>query len=85
MWEGVEEFLDHIVKNGYFKQHRNAQNKYWMYETNDEALRNSFYRNPEVEARIGDFEARVLSDRISSFIAAKELLHLYFHSEGTKD
>lgn len=56
-----------------------------MYESIDEALRNSFYRNPEVEARIGDFEARVLSDRISSFIAAKELLHLYFHSEGTKD
>ncbi|WP_300727856.1 methylmalonyl Co-A mutase-associated GTPase MeaB [uncultured Rikenella sp.] len=84
VWEGVEEFLDHIVKNGYFKQHRNAQNKYWMYESIDEALRNSFYRNPEVEARIGDFEARVLSDRISSFIAAKELLHLYFHSEDTK-
>lgn len=85
VWEGVEEFLDHIIKNGYFKQHRNAQNKYWMYESIDEALRNSFYRNPEVEARIGDFEARVLSDRISSFIAAKELLHLYFHSEDTKD
>ena len=78
VWKGAEEFIDHIVKNGYFKHHRNAQNKYWMYESIDEALRNSFYRNPEVEACIGDFEERVLNDRISSFIAARELLNLYF-------
>ena len=80
VWEGVEEFLDHIVKNGYFKQHRNAQNKYWMYESIDEVLRNSFYRNPQVEAQIGDYEQRVLDDKISSFIAAKELLKLYFNN-----
>ena len=31
-----------------------------------------------VEARIGEYEQRVLDDKISSFIAAKELLELYF-------
>ncbi|MDE6046566.1 MAG: methylmalonyl Co-A mutase-associated GTPase MeaB, partial [Alistipes sp.] len=81
VWKGVEEFLDHIEKNGYFKHHRNRQNKYWMYESIDEVLRNSFYHDAEVEARIGDYEERVLSDRISSFIAAKELLELYFKRE----
>ena len=78
VWKGVEEFLDHIHANGYFQHNRNRQNKYWMYETINEALRGSFYRDPAVEARIGEYEKRVLEDRISSFVAAKELLELYF-------
>ena len=78
VWKGVEEFLDHIHANGSFQHNRNRQNKYWMYETINEALRGSFYRDPAVEARIGEYEKRVLEDRISSFVAAKELLELYF-------
>lgn len=78
VWKGVEEFLDHIHANGYFQHNRNRQNKYWMYETINEALRGSFYRDPAVEARIRKYEKRVLEDRISSFVAAKELLELYF-------
>ena len=78
VWKGVAEFLDHIHANGYFQHNRNRQNKYWMYETINEALRGSFYRDPAVEARIGEYEKRVLEDRISSFVAAKELLELYF-------
>ncbi len=81
VWQGVEAFLEHTRQNGYFKHNRNRQNKYWMYESIHEALRNSFYHAPEVEARIGDYEQRVLDDRMSSFIAAKELLELYFNKE----
>ena len=33
-----------------------------MYETIDEALREHFYRNEEVAARIGEFEKMVLAD-----------------------
>ena len=39
VWKGVEEYLDHIQKNGYFQHNRNRQNKYWMYESINEALR----------------------------------------------
>ena len=45
VWKGVEEYLDHIQKNGYFQHNRNRQNKYWMYESINEALRGSFYRD----------------------------------------
>ncbi len=78
VWKGVEEYLDHIRANGYFARNRNRQNKHWMYETINEALREHFYRNPAVEERIGDYEQRVLDDRMSSFVAAKELLDRYF-------
>jgi len=78
VWKGVEQYIDHIEQNGYMRHNRNRQNKYWMYETIHEALRSSFYRNPQIESRIGELEQAVLDDRISSFIAAKELLELYF-------
>ena len=78
VWKGVEEYLDHIQANGYYDANRNRQNKYWMYESINEALKSSFYQNPEIEARIADVEARVLDAKLSSFIAAKELLDIYF-------
>ncbi len=78
VWKGVEEYLDHIEANGYFQSNRNQQNKYWMYETINETLKNDFYRNPEIELRIADVERRVLDAKLSSFIAAKELLDIYF-------
>ncbi len=78
VWKGVEEYLDHTQRNGYFQHNRNRQNKYWMYESINEALRNSFYLNPEIAAAIPEYEKRVLGDRLSSFVAAKELLDLYF-------
>ena len=78
VWKGVEQYIDHIEQNGYFRHNRNRQNKYWMYETINDTLRNSFYHDPAIEERIVELEAQVLGDKISSFIAAKELLDLYF-------
>ena len=48
-----------------------------MYETINEKLKNDFYRNPAIESRIADIEQRVLDARLSSFVAAKELLDIY--------
>ena len=84
VWKGIEEFLDHTQTNGYFTDNRNRQNKYWMYESINETLRNSFYHNPEIEALIGDYEQRVLNAKMSSFIAAKELLDKYFEIRNSK-
>lgn len=78
VWQGVEQYLQHIELNGYFMANRNRQNKYWMYETINETLKSSFYNNPEIEAKIVDVEQRVLDAKLSSFIAAKELLDMYF-------
>ena len=78
VWKGVEEYLDHIQTNGYYEANRNRQNKYWMYESINEALKSSFYQNPSIAERIADVEQRVLDAKLSSFIAAKELLDIYF-------
>jgi len=83
IWKEVGDFIACTRRNGFFTSNRRRQNKYWMYESINEALRGSFYRDPAVEACIGAYEKRVLEDKISSFIAAKELLEIYFKDART--
>jgi len=81
VWNTVEDFIRHTRENGFFQANRNRQSKYWMYESINESLKAGFYNNPTIAARLADYEDAVLSDRISSFIAAKELLELYTKKE----
>ena len=80
IWANIQEYISHVKSNGYFVANRHRQSKYWMYETIGKALQDSFYRNQEIEKLLPEYEKRVLEDRISSFIAAKELLGKYFDS-----
>ncbi len=78
VWKGVETFIETTKANGYFIANRHRQLKYWMYETINDTLKSDFYLNEKIEKIIGDYEQRVLETRISSFVAAKELLNKYF-------
>ena len=78
VWKGVEEYLDHIQANGYYTANRNRQNKYWMYESINESLRNSFFQNEQIETMLRKEELAVLNGEKTSFIAAKQLLDAYF-------
>lgn len=83
VWEMVKEYCDFTKENGYFHYNRNRQAKYWMYESINEALKNSFYRDPDIEATLPKIEEEVLSDKISSFVASGRLLDLYFGKHNT--
>ena len=48
-----------------------------MYESINEALRNNFYENPEIEKALVQYEERVLDGSMESFIAAGQLLDIY--------
>ena len=78
IWGGVEDFLKFTKQNGYFAEHRNKQLRYWMYETINDALKDSFYQDDAVEAQLHGIEQAVLGRRKTSFVAAKELLDIYF-------
>lgn len=80
VWEMIDRYFAFVKANGYFDRKRRRQARYWMYETIDESLRNHFYRNPEVETLLADCEHRVLDNRLSSFIAARDVLDFYFNS-----
>lgn len=78
IWDMVYQYIDFVKENGYFEFRRNEQSKYWMYESINEQLRDSFYQNPKIEAMLQPQEQKVLEGSLTSFIAAKELLDTYF-------
>lgn len=78
VWDMVYKYIDFVKDNGYFEYRRNEQSKYWMYETINEQLRDSFYHNPQIQAMLTEKEGQVLQGNLTSFVAAKKLLDTYF-------
>ena len=78
IWDMIYDYVAFVKDNGYFDSRRNEQSKYWMYESINERLRDSFYHNPVIEAMLGDKEQQVLQGKLTSFVAAKSLLDTYF-------
>lgn len=77
IWSQILEYIEFTNKNGFFVNRRRNQAKYWMYETINEALRTDFYNSKTVHEKIHDIEQKVLTDKLSSFAAAKQLLEIY--------
>ncbi len=77
VWDMIYEYFDFVQTNGYFSHRRNEQAKYWMYESINEHLRNSFYNNPVIEQKLIEAERSVLAGEKTSFVAANELLKIY--------
>ena len=75
----VFRYIDFVKANGYFERRRNEQSKYWMYETINEHLRNSFYNNPDIASMLLEKEREVLEGRTTSFTAARKLLDTYLN------
>lgn len=84
VWDTVNEYITLTKENDYFKNRRHNQARYWMYETINETLRNNFYHNPQIRSRLSAYEQLVRTDGMSSFVAAQELLEIYFKSFGDK-
>jgi LAO/AO transport system kinase len=77
IWDMVYEYIHFVKANGYFDYRRREQNKYWMYETINESLRNDFYNNPDISSRLSTAESDVLAGGGSSFVAPRNLLQRY--------
>lgn len=80
VWEMIDAYFETVRKSGYFEEKRRQQEKYWMYETINEHLKNHFYNNPEIERLLKIKQEMVLGSKQSSFIAASDVLKFYFDS-----
>ena len=83
IWDMIYQYIDFVKNNGYFNYRRNEQAKYWMYESINEHLRNSFYNNEKIQENIQHAEQSVLNGEKTSFAAAGDLLDMYF--KGMKE
>ncbi len=78
IWDMIDEYISFTKENQYFQHKRNEQAKYWMYESINEQLKSNFYQNPDIQSILETKEQEILEGKISSFIAAKQMLDLYF-------
>ena len=77
IWEAIENYLNATKSNGFFFENRSEQDKYRMYDTINESLRKRFYNNEVVKEELAKYLESIKSNKISSYIAAKELLEIY--------
>ncbi len=78
VWEMISEYSNFTKNNSYFKNNRRTQSKYWMYETINNQLMDNFYGNKEIQNILPQYEKDILADRLSSFIAAKNIMDKYW-------
>ncbi len=77
VWEMVLRYIGFVRDNGFFEIRRTDQAKYWMYETINDHLKSGFYNNDKIQILLEEAERRVLTDEVSSFVAARQLLDAY--------
>ena len=53
-----------------------------MLETIEENLKNNFYQNKQVKSALPSLETKVSDEKLSPFVAARELLEKYFDAIG---
>lgn len=78
IWDSIKSYRNFTTGNGYFTRKRSEQSLYWMYETIEHNLKESFFHDPDVRNLLSQYKQKVLNGNTSSFAAAKALLEKYF-------
>jgi LAO/AO transport system kinase len=90
--EGINEVLDIIseyqqltLQNGYFAHRRMEQARETMIATVDDSLKQEFYENAAVKTLLPDLENELENSRISSYVAARQLMDAWLQDIQKKD
>jgi LAO/AO transport system kinase len=81
VWYMINDYCLMAQANDYFSGRRREQAKFWMYQTINNALLDNFYNQPNIDELLKVNEQLVLNDKISSFVAANNLLDTYLKGE----
>lgn len=81
VWQMIQDYAMASRVNNYFNFRRSEQSKYWMYQTINNALLDHFYHHKNIHHELEKSEKQVLENKVSSFIAAKNILDRYFEKE----
>lgn len=85
IWNLIADYRKQTFENRFWQYKRNEQAKHWMYETINEQLKNHFYQDKHRAQHIEQLEQQVLDGKISSFVAASEVLNAYFRETGMEN
>ncbi|WP_298313653.1 methylmalonyl Co-A mutase-associated GTPase MeaB [uncultured Aquimarina sp.] len=76
IWELILRYLEVSSNNGYFEKNRIQQNKFWLLQTIEEQLKNSFYNHPTIKKALSNQIEAIQQHKITPFAAARYLLSL---------
>jgi LAO/AO transport system kinase len=77
LWATVLEYAALTKANGWFERARQLQQRRWMHEMIEQALRQQFDAHPAVRSRMEALECQVAEGQTTSFRAARMLLDAY--------
>jgi len=78
IWDSILEYEIFARKNGHFEKKRLDQSRYWMYETINQNLKDSFYHDRRIQKMLQKQEDRVMMGETTPFTPAKVLMEKYF-------
>ncbi|MCF8228345.1 MAG: methylmalonyl Co-A mutase-associated GTPase MeaB [Bacteroidales bacterium] len=78
VWSMIEKYITLTKANGYFSRNRKEQAINIMFDSINQRLKYHFYSDPEIRKKIETLQNDILQDKISSYMAAQELLNTYF-------
>jgi LAO/AO transport system kinase len=78
VWDTISEYRVMSSGNGWFVKKRSEQARFWMYETINMSLENSFYKDRRIQKLLGAYEKKVIKGEMAPTAPAKPLLEKYF-------
>ena len=77
VWKIIQDYMKLTEDNGYFKKRRNNQNKFWLFETINQQLKDSFYNDRAIKKELELLLKKVNDSKITPFEAAKLLFVVF--------
>lgn len=78
IWENLVKYYNLTLKNGYFYKNRNNQEKHLMQDYINREICSKFYNNMTIKKLLPKYEKDIITDKITPFIAAHQLLDEYY-------
>ena len=72
----INEFKAKVDENGFFQHNRLEQNKFWLFQTINDYLKNRFYEDPKIKTALKEQLDLIENNKTTAFAAAKHLLSL---------
>lgn len=77
IWDMILQYIETHTQNGFFEDNRKEQNKFWLIQSIEEQLGQSFYNNPIIKKELAKQLESVQNNKVSPFTAASQLIKLY--------
>ena len=77
-WQIIEDYIQEMTSNDFFKHKRNQQNLFVLKDSIEYHLKYHFERDKETKSLLKEIETKILDQEISPYKGAEKLLETYF-------